>query len=1069
MAFLLLSAALLPLGISRIAANGDAMYVGDSEGLHVVDVRDPAAPSTRTLKDTQAYDVLVVGGHMYVCMGLYIDVYNVSNPLTPVLLTTFGKDQRCGMLKVDNGLLYTNRWEGLHIFDLRNPVAPEWVGEFAPLPDRSNQGYYNDFQLKSFHPQGDYVFTCYDARDASYLIIVDVRRPDIPTKVDLDSGAASNACASDDGVYSVDARTYYHFDRSDGRGTFTVEQVEFNVSNGTAADGEYYEYRNSAYGSSGEVVGKEMYSLTTARTVHRSQPLPSLHMPGLAGYQVIGTTIFIRGDTTLYILDTTTPTAPTVLGAHEQLEYLGLASYYHSIAISGSRAYFSAWLGLYIYDIITPSALVQLSHLLPKDNTHVVVNSDVVYMAGNYNGLFVVDVRDPAEPKNMGGYGTVRVYDLVVGGGYLYVCWGERYVEVYDVGTDALAPVLVTSFGQDQGCGKLELDNGRLYTNKGKFLHIFDVSNPASPRWVGEFAPALGSDELDFHAESFSPQGNYVYTCYLARIPQAGRAYPYTPYFIVVDVTHPEMPAVVDRQAGDLGPLAAACQHSRGMFSVDATTLYFFDKKDPKSSELQLTVDEFTFIRSGSAPVDGNATFTAVDPNGFCWGYDEKGDLRCYSRDVNVTLPERFSPTSFTVTASSPIPPVSSRAWWFQDYGFNFQIDGTTAYAHGTDYVYILDIADPKAPKLLSTYTDTKVYNTGPSSGLMGDIRSHTFAVSRGLAYFATATGLFIHDFGKLPPTPAPTPFPTSVPTPSPTAVPTPVPPTAKYFYGCFKTHTRFLSRRVYKGDANTPSSCAWLCKEAGYRYAGVEDGAECWCGDSVGSSVKTVRSECDKPCTGDGAEACGGVFRMGLYSLEAPLSQLPPSAVGCYAVDASNRALGTLAYVSNANSVGECASACAWNKHKYASLENGNECWCMDSVVAGDRLVTNKCGMACPGESSEKCGNTFRSSVYLVDGSVWSVPAHTYEGCYTDRGSERALPVLAFQDPGCTVEECVAVCAGKGFAIAGLRHRSQCWCGDSLAASSRKTAEYQCRMSCRGNPSQICGYAYRHSVYSIQ
>eukprot|EP01059_Diplonema_ambulator_P031125 TRINITY_DN562_c0_g2_i1.p1 TRINITY_DN562_c0_g2~~TRINITY_DN562_c0_g2_i1.p1 ORF type:complete len:887 (+),score=180.57 TRINITY_DN562_c0_g2_i1:316-2661(+) len=221
-------------------------------------------------------------------------------------------------------------------------------------------------------------------------------------------------------------------------------------------------------------------------------------------------------------------------------------------------------------------------------------------------------------------------------------------------------------------------------------------------------------------------------------------------------------------------------------------------------------------------------------------------------------------------------------------------------------------------------------------------------------------------------------------------------------------------------------------------------------------------------PCTGDSTAMCGDAFRSTLYSLVSAATVPVPSYVGCYDDDAADRMFPTRAYISLANTVEECASVCSWNGYKYAGLQASDECWCGNTIASAKRLVGTLCHSPCTGNSSETCGSAYRNSVYLLDGSVWSLPTYSYAGCYADlrNSADRALPLLAFWDDGCTVEECVAVCDSRGYKLAGLQFRSQCYCGDTIATPM--VSEWQCRMECKGNASEICGYAYRYSLYNI-
>ncbi|KAG6024726.1 hypothetical protein E4U41_001702 [Claviceps citrina] len=62
-----------------------------------------------------------------------------------------------------------------------------------------------------------------------------------------------------------------------------------------------------------------------------------------------------------------------------------------------------------------------------------------------------------------------------------------------------------------------------------------------------------------------------------------------------------------------------------------------------------------------------------------------------------------------------------------------------------------------------------------------------------------------------------------------------------------------------------TIATCLDTCRD--YRFAGVEYGRECWCGDGVNRAGRNVSDEeCGFLCPGDGGEYCGGRVRLSLY-----------------------------------------------------------------------------------------------------------------------------------------------------------------------------------------------------------
>ena len=50
------------------------------------------------------------------------------------------------------------------------------------------------------------------------------------------------------------------------------------------------------------------------------------------------------------------------------------------------------------------------------------------------------------------------------------------------------------------------------------------------------------------------------------------------------------------------------------------------------------------------------------------------------------------------------------------------------------------------------------------------------------------------------------------------------------------------------------------------FRYAGVENGDACYCGNADDKFIPTVPEECNIPCTGDPSQFCGSSWRLQVY-----------------------------------------------------------------------------------------------------------------------------------------------------------------------------------------------------------
>ncbi|KAI0124064.1 WSC domain-containing protein [Xylariales sp. AK1849] len=81
----------------------------------------------------------------------------------------------------------------------------------------------------------------------------------------------------------------------------------------------------------------------------------------------------------------------------------------------------------------------------------------------------------------------------------------------------------------------------------------------------------------------------------------------------------------------------------------------------------------------------------------------------------------------------------------------------------------------------------------------------------------------------------------------------------------------RALGTLVKADDSMTISMCTTACQSAGFNYAGLEYGRECWCGatkpnDLEDASDPSCAMQCDMLCGGDPKQICGGRGALGIY-----------------------------------------------------------------------------------------------------------------------------------------------------------------------------------------------------------
>ncbi len=100
------------------------------------------------------------------------------------------------------------------------------------------------------------------------------------------------------------------------------------------------------------------------------------------------------------------------------------------------------------------------------------------------------------------------------------------------------------------------------------------------------------------------------------------------------------------------------------------------------------------------------------------------------------------------------------------------------------------------------------------------------------------------------------------------------LPSTSWTSMGCYDDDpsTRVLSNLVQlpNGNVMTIPGCQNACLQGKYRFAGVENGRECWCGAELERSFSAPNdTDCTTPCEGDKGAMCGGTSRINIFQAQ--------------------------------------------------------------------------------------------------------------------------------------------------------------------------------------------------------
>ncbi|KAI0638689.1 hypothetical protein C8Q77DRAFT_1048387 [Trametes polyzona] len=175
----------------------------------------------------------------------------------------------------------------------------------------------------------------------------------------------------------------------------------------------------------------------------------------------------------------------------------------------------------------------------------------------------------------------------------------------------------------------------------------------------------------------------------------------------------------------------------------------------------------------------------------------------------------------------------------------------------------------------------------------------------------------------------------------------------------------------------NTATSCVLSCAAQGFGYAGVEFGNECHCGTGLVDALDIApETDCNVPCAGNADAACGGAWRIQVYSFPA---LRPGSWVyeGCITDSPAAPAFASSAvrtFTSNVDFVNQCLQACTHAGFTFAGVENADVCACSNAspVAAAQKVDEAECSSLCPlpGQAGfEFCGGVERLGVYRFSG----------------------------------------------------------------------------------------------------
>jgi hypothetical protein len=432
-----------PIQVGSFDQNGSRVEVADdhvylvhvSTGVHILNVSNPLAPFEEAIYPYAASsDIAIAENRMYLISVLGgFEVADISNPLTPTHLGNIKIQGRGDLISISNNRAYVAGDTGsLDILDVSNPLAVTRLGTDSFDADRvtgidahGTLLYMADRDFGMFvidvstpaSPKGlnknpergedDRVFITGDL--AFYwddfptgVHVLNLANPRIPSRISVlkPNGAPKEIKSMGQYVYMA----YFDVDIYDMSNPVNPPHRIFNIQ----ADGKGTAQDIDIQGSLGYVV-TDFGGLHVLNLSNPMNPTTIKYLPiasNVRHVSVSGTRAYVASNGTVYIIDITAPTLPVVVGSIVISNGAFSSTRIEDIQAESNTVYMTTSSDeLLVYDTSSPTDPIRIGeyHNTEVGNhaggLRVKVQDDVVYVADGFEGIRIIDIANPANPR----------------------------------------------------------------------------------------------------------------------------------------------------------------------------------------------------------------------------------------------------------------------------------------------------------------------------------------------------------------------------------------------------------------------------------------------------------------------------------------------------------------------------------------------------------------------------------------------------------------------------------------------------------------------------------------------
>ena len=514
------------LNTTRIAGHDHLTVLGDST-FWLFGIANPASPTliSSIPAGSQGTGCAMAGEIAFLALGDGgVKILDISDPLTPQLLTALDTLGHCYDVFADIIYLYVAAGEKIHILDISDPATPVHLGMLTVA----------GMDFRAVAADGDIV---YAGDEHAGLLIADVHDPANPAVLGmLDTGEKTT---------SIRLRDNLGFITTAGHGLRIIDRSNPGVpvelagwaSPGRAMGLAFGEVAFAGSGLPHIFIADYSAGVRAVAIADPSAPVESSYLQVAApvgggvsvgkAYRacVIGQTAYIAyGWEGLKIVDVADPQQPELLG---KLDTPGDA---RDVRVPSNIAYVADWdPGLRVVDVSDLQQPGELSVLRIGRTRQLALEGGFLYAAAGDSGFVILDAADPADPLPVavlaGYYGRAVAVD-----GTIAALADQQQVWFFDV-SDPAQPSAGGSTGplSGGGCDGLVITGQHAYITDGDTLRIFDLTNLAAPLPAGKTAlGATGYDvavQLPYAAVAAGTAGLRIYDISDVNNPQLAGYY----------------------------------------------------------------------------------------------------------------------------------------------------------------------------------------------------------------------------------------------------------------------------------------------------------------------------------------------------------------------------------------------------------------------------------------------------------------------------------------------------------------------------------------------------------------